>query len=55
MQSKLYGTVILLSFRNTRKDLKFEAAELNAKAAALPKSTIQVELEGPKVAIPGTD
>ena len=57
LTSTLFGTVILLNFRNLNQDLKFENSELSTKYsyANLLKTTITIELEGPKVAIPGTN
>ena len=55
--SKLYGTVILLSFRNFSQHLKFESEELNLKFSkvVLQANTIKVEIEGPPIVIPGVD
>ena len=48
---------MLLSFRNFGQDLRFESPELAAKCTkdALSAGTLKIELEGPKIAIPGSD
>ena len=57
MQSKLYGHVVLFSFRNYARDVRFVNCELATKLApeALARSTIKVEVEGPPLmkGVPG--
>lgn len=54
LASKLYGSVIVVSFRNPN-DLKFDNPETQSKFSNLRQATFPIELVGPKVQIPGTD
>lgn len=49
VQSRLYGPVILLSFRNYARDMRFSNQELQTKfdMANMARNTIKVEVEGP--------
>ena len=55
LQSKLYGAVVLLSFRNIDSDLQFRAQDLSEKFAAIKKSPIKVEVQCPSTikGVPG--
>ena len=44
LQSKLYGAVVLLSFRNFDTDMQFRASDLSDKFADIKKSPIKVEV-----------
>ena len=49
LSSKLYGSVILISFRNFRTELAFQSSELREKFSKeeLASNSIKVEVQGP--------
>ena len=55
LQSKLYGAVILVSFRNFAQEMRFQNEELTTRFADLKKNTLKVEVQGPSVikGVPG--
>ena len=55
LQSKLYGAVILISFRNFTQEMKFQNDEMSNRFAELSKNTLKVEVQGPSLikGVPG--
>ena len=55
LQSKLYGAVVLLCFRNFEKDMCFKAQDIAEKFNEIKKKAVKVEVQGPSTikGVPG--